>query len=126
MTARRLAQILPDRSQWLILVIIVGIIVALLGFGNIAILKAQATARRAVADSKQAQLLSQKDMLEERIYQAQQRQNIERRGYDYFRRTMPDVTVVVPETASGGLSKPVPMPSSPPHWLEWIRMMALP
>ncbi len=119
---------LPDRSQFMYLVVVVIVLVAGMSFANLGIAKnAALAANRAVhAQSDEAQ--EQHSLLERALDAAQRGENIVPKAFDYFFLTPAGVTTVLvqPAPPEEGESGSKGLRSAPPYWLDWWQRLVQP
>ena len=119
---------LPDRSRFMILMVVVIVLVAGMSFVNLGFAKnAARTANRSV-HAQYDEALQQRDLLQRALAGAQRGENIVPKAYDYFFLTPAGVTTVLVEPAAEETSRSesVDRRSSAPFWLDWWQHLAQP
>jgi hypothetical protein len=119
---------LPDRSQLMLLVIVVIALVAGVSFVNLGIAHKSALAAREMAVARYDEIQQQHVLLVRTLEAAQRGENILPKAYDYFFMTPPGIITVLIEPA-----EPAPAPgvagartSGPPYWGDWWQHLVNP
>ena len=114
---RRLA---PDPTKFILLLGAVVCAVALVGFTDLELRKNAALTANRLAQAQMAQMRDQKRQVARALEEARQGQNIAPLAYRYFGRSLPGVTVIVPEAENAGEtqaeSQAAPPEEAPPDW----------
>jgi len=132
MTQQRWQRFLPERSQWLLLLVVLAVIFALVGFINLAIIKSTALAENQAARVRLDRAKDQGQRLRDALVVGQQGQNVPSKGWDYFRLTPPGVTVVAPASeAALSVMGEVALTgqkhaAGPPFWADWLKRLVKP
>jgi len=132
MTQQRWQRFLPERSQLLLLLVVLAVIFALVGFINLAIIKGTALAENQAARGRLDRAEDQSQRLWHALFAGQQGQNVPSKGWDYFRVTPPGVTVVVPASeaalsAAGEAALTAQKHAAgPPFWADWLKHLVKP
>ncbi len=119
---------LPDRSQLTLLLVVVIVLVAGMGFVNLGVARNAASSANRTAHAQYDEQLQQSRLLTGALEAAQRGDNIVPKAYDYFAWTLPGVTTVeiqsVPEEESGSTGK-TPR-AGPPYWSDWWQFLIKP
>ena len=132
MAQQRWQRFLPERSQLLLLLVVLAVILALVGFINLAIIKSAALAENQAARVRLERAQDQNQRLSQALIEGQQGQNVPSKGWDYFRLTLPGVTVVVPASEAPLLDAGATAlaaqqgAAGPPFWAEWLKRLVKP
>jgi hypothetical protein len=119
---------LPDRSQFMLLVIVVIALVAGMGFVNLGIARNSALAANRTAHVRYDEALQQNDQLKRALTAAQRGENILQKAFDYFSLTLPGVTTLMlqPVAAKESTDGEAVRSSGPPFWGEWWQRLVKP
>jgi cell division protein FtsB len=116
-TLPRWLRFVTDRSQLIIILGALVVVVALFGFSELAVEKSAAVASRDRAQAKVDQLRDQNEKLKRALEQAREGQHVAPKAYQYFGQTPPGVTIIIPEEPA------IIQPSLPPEpdsaWSDW-------
>ncbi|PKO22822.1 MAG: hypothetical protein CVU38_07385 [Chloroflexi bacterium HGW-Chloroflexi-1] len=140
MSQQRWRRFLPERSQFLLLGVVLAVIFALVGFINLAIIKSSTLVENQGARVRLERAQDQSQRLQGALGEAQQGQNIPIKGWEYYRLTPPEVTVVMPapEAAPEAASEAAPLAAGetaalghrhaagPPYWADWLKRLVKP
>jgi hypothetical protein len=124
MSYRRLLGFLPDRSGVMLLAIALTAALAVLGFGSLAISKADALAEQYRAHQQLDQLQQQQRRLASALEQAKAGQNIVPRAWQYYHRLPPGLIVVEGESAEGD-SAASQSTDNLPLWVQMLNQIRL-
>jgi hypothetical protein len=122
---RRLLRLLPDRSGVMLLAIALTAALALLGFGNLVIIKSEALAEQHRARQQLEALQEQNRRLNTALEQAQHGQNIIPRAWQYYHRLPPGVTVFEEQPAAGNAAEQADDSRELPVWVEVVEQLRL-
>ena len=117
MTLPRWLRFVTDRSQLIILLGALVVVVALVGFSELAVEKSTAVASRDRAQAKVDQLRDQNERLKRALGQAREGQRIPPKAYLYYGQTPPGVTIIIPEEPAVIPESAPPEPAS--AWSDW-------
>jgi hypothetical protein len=102
-----------DRSQLIIIAGALVMVVAFFGFGELAVEKSAALVANERAQNKVAQLEEQNRLLRSALEQARLGQRVAPKTYQYFGRSRPGITVVIPDEPEVLHPVVAPPPESP-------------
>jgi hypothetical protein len=119
---------LPDRSQFMLLVIVVMGLVAGVSFVNLGITRNTALAANRIAHERLAEAQEQNVLLGQALVSAQQGDNIPPKAYEYYGEARPGVTTfeiqpVAPGEAADGAGA---QRAGPPFWGDWWERLVNP
>ena len=119
---------LPDRSQFMLLVIVVMGLVAGVSFVNLGITRNTALASNRIAHERLAEAQQQNVSLEQALVSAQQGDNIPPKAYEYYGEARPGVTTF--EIRAGGAGRcggwAGAQQAGPPFWGDWWERLVNP
>jgi hypothetical protein len=112
---------LPDRSQLMLLVIVVMGLAAGVSFVNLGITRNTVLAANRIAHERLAEAQEQNVLLGQALASAQQGENILPKAYEYYGETRPGVMTfeikpVAPDAAADGAGA---QRAGPPFWGDW-------
>ena len=119
---------LPDRSQFMLLVIVVIALVAGMSFVNLGIARNSALAMNRSAHALFDEAQQQNDLLKRTLAGVQRGENIPSKAYDYFFLHPPGVTTVLlqPIEAKEAADSEAARRTSPPFWGDWWQLLVNP
>jgi len=119
---------LPDRSQFMLLVIVVIALVAGMSFVNLGIARNSALAMNRTAHTRYDEAQQQNDLLKRTLTGVQRGENILPKAYDYFFLLPSGVTTVLlqPLEAKEASESEAARRTSPPFWGEWWQRLVNP
>ena len=119
---------LPDRSQFMLLVIVVIALVAGMSFVNLGIARNNALAMNRTAHARYDEAQQQNDLLKRTLTGVQRGENILPKAYEYFSWALPGVTTVLlqPIEANEAVEGEATQRSAPPFWGEWWQRLVNP
>jgi len=119
---------LPDRSQFMLLVIVVIALGAGMSFVNLGIARNSALTQNRIAHARYDEAQQQNDLLKRTLTGVQRGENVLPKAYDYFFLLPPGMTTVLlqpaeaQETADGEAARR----TSPPFWGVWWQLLVNP
>ena len=121
-------RLLPERSQFMLLVIVVIALVAGMSFVDLGIARNSALAINRTAHARYDEAQQQNDLLKRTLAGVQQGENIPSKAYDYFFLLPSGVTTVLlqPVTAKEAAESEAARRTSPPFWGEWWQRLVNP
>jgi hypothetical protein len=119
---------LPDRSQFMLLVIVVIALVAGMSFVNLGIARNSALAQNQIAHARFDEAQQQNDRLNRNLIAVQRGENIPSKAYDYFFMQPSGVTTVLlqPIEANEAADSEAARRTSPPFWGDWWQLLVNP
>jgi hypothetical protein len=123
MTLPRWLRFATDRSQLIIILGALVMVVAFFGFAELAVEKSAALVANERAQNKVAQLEEQNLLLRNSLGQARLGQHIAPKAYQYFGKTKPGLTVVEPEEPL--VLVPPAAPEPPSALTVWVDRVEL-
>ena len=119
---------LPDRSQFMLLVIVVIALAAGMSFVNLGIARNNALAMNRTAHARYDEAQQQNDLLKRTLTGVQRGENILPKAYEYFSWALPGVTTVLlqPIEANEAVEGEATQRSAPPFWGEWWQRLVNP
>jgi hypothetical protein len=119
---------LPDRSQSMLLVIVVIALVAGMSFVNLGITRNNALAMNRTAHARYDEAQQQNDLLKRALVGVQRGENILPKAYDYFFMQPSGVTTVLlqPVEAKETAESEAASRTAPPFWGEWWQRLVNP
>ena len=119
---------LPDRSQFMLLVIVVIALVAGMSFVNLGITRNGALAQNRTAHVRYDEAQQQNDLLKRTLTGVQRGENILPKAYDYFFLLPSGVTTVLLQTieAKEADNGEAARHTSPPFWGDWWQLLVNP
>jgi hypothetical protein len=119
---------LPDRSQFMLLVIVVIALVAGMSFVNLGITRNGALAQNRTAHVRYDEAQQQNDLLKRTLTGVQRGENILPKAYDYFFLLPSGVTTVLlqPIEAQEAVDGEAARRTSPPFWGDWWQLLVNP
>ena len=121
-------RVLPDRSQFMLLVIVVIALVAGMSFVNLGIARNSALALNQSAHARYDVTQQQNDLLKRTLTGVQRGENILPKAYDYFFLLPPGVTTVLlqPLEAKEAAADEAARRTSLPFWGDWWQLLVNP
>lgn len=116
---------LPDRSQLVLLAVVLAALFALVSFINLAVAKSAALAGRQAVLDQISQLEERNQRLRSTLSDDQNGKNIVQKALQYFGLVARGQRVVLPQGSS--VDGPTRNhPAGPPFWLEWWKLLVMP
>ena len=119
---------LPDRSQFMLLVIVVIALVAGMSFVNLGIARNSALTQNQAVHALFDEAQQQNDRLNRNLIAVQRGENIPPKAYDYFFMQPSGVTTVLlqPIEANEAADSEAARRTSPPFWGDWWQLLVNP
>jgi hypothetical protein len=118
-------RLLPDRSAVMLLAIAVTAALALLGFGNLVIIRREALTEQQQVRQQLEVLQEQNRMLLSALEKAQHRQNIAPRAYQYYHRVPPGQIIFEEQPVEGAVTVQPGSTEGPALWMQWVEQLRL-
>ncbi len=119
---------LPDRSQFLLLVVVVIVLIAGISFVNLGFARNAALANNRTAHTRLDEQVQQKTLLIRALEAAQRGDNILPKAYEYFAWALPGVTTVEiqPAPTAESDNRSGAQRAGPPYWGDWWQRLVKP
>jgi len=119
---------LPDRSQFMLLVIVVIALVAGMSFVNLGIARNSALAQNGTAHARYDEAQQQNERLKRNLIAVQRGENVPSKAYDYFFMQPSGVTTVLlqPVEAKEAAESEAARRTAPPFWGDWWQRLVNP
>jgi hypothetical protein len=121
-------RLLPDHSQFMLLVIVVIVLVAGMSFINLGIARNNALTMNRTAHARYNEAQQQNDLLKRTLTGVQRGENILPKAYEYFSWALPGVTTILlqPSEAKEAAEGEAAQRTNPPFWGEWWQRLVNP
>jgi hypothetical protein len=119
---------LPDRSQLMLLVMVVIVLAAGMSFVNLGIARNNALATNRAAHARYEEAVRQNELLNGSLAAVQREENVVPKAFDYFKWSLPGTTTIVLEPAEAGTETEgeQSLRPTPPFWGQWWRRLVNP
>jgi type II secretory pathway pseudopilin PulG len=121
-------RLLPERSQFMLLVIVVIALVAGMSFVNLGIARNSALAQNQTAHALYDEAQQQNERLKHNLVAVQRGENIPSKAYDYFFMQPSGVTTILlqPVEAQEAAESAAARRTAPPFWGDWWQRLVNP